>query len=277
MRRGGKPPLLHHTALSHLHQYNGDTRVLWDSAAPSQPGSPMGGSSTLPIHSVPSGDNPSVGACTCWEHPHMGSTHGCHTRRGWHPAMGWHPWVPRTRRGAPGTGQHPWVAGAPCVGPRARRRAQMERAGQRGERGRLGAALISRGLFIGSFCRLPSVPGCESGGRQQPNGADAAPLLLSHLGCCESRHPRARSGKGKHPGGGSAAWDPTSKGLGCAGGFAPLNVTHSPCLVGKVWGALWWCPRGACAGGEAPASPCPLPGACPVSPPCSPCSSQGMV
>lgn len=107
-------------------------------------------------------------------------------------------------------------------GARARRRAQMERAGQRGERGRLGAALISRGLFIGSFCRLPSVPGCESGGRQQPNGADAAPLLLSHLGCCESRHPRARSGKGKRSGG-------APNGLVCA-----RKVTHSPCLVGKA-------------------------------------------
>lgn len=172
------------------------------------------------------------------------------------PRYGAAPTGARSTARCPGYGAAPVgarrAAGAPCAGPRARRRAQMERAGQRGERGRLGAALISRGLFIGSFCRLPSVPGCESGGRQQPNGADAAPLLLSHLGCCESRHPRARSGKEKRWGARLRPPVPPPTRLGYAG-LCTLNITHVPCLVGQARGALSWRPRAACAGGEAPA------------------------
>lgn len=92
----------------------------------------------------------------------------------------------------------PW-GGAPCEAVGTDGASGRARGAAQGAGGRPGAALIRRVLFIGSFCRLPSVPGCEAGGRQQPNGADAAPLLLSHLGHRESRL-RARPAPTRRPG-----------------------------------------------------------------------------
>lgn len=80
MRRGGKPPLFHHTALSHLHQYNGDTR------------GPVGQRSPFPTW-IPHGwvQHPPHPQCPQWGQPQRGGMHVVGTS-----PYGQHPRVPYT-------------------------------------------------------------------------------------------------------------------------------------------------------------------------------------
>lgn len=133
-----------------------------------------------------------------------------------HPGMRMDPWVPRTWQGHHGTGQDPWVPGA-CLGhpgarPRARRRAQMERAGaragQRGERAG-GWERLSLDVYYSSAASVA----CHLFPAARLAGGSSRTGLTRPRSCC---HTWAATGAGAAP-----AWHPPGDWVGF--GVDPLS------------------------------------------------------
>ena len=120
-----------------------------------------------------------------------------------HRGMGQDPWVPRAWQGHRGMGQDPWVPGAwqghPGAGPRARRRAQMERAGARaGQRAERAGGWERRSLDV-YYSSAASVACHLFPAASRAGGSSLTGLTRPHSCCHTWAAARAGTAPGRHP------------------------------------------------------------------------------